>query len=67
MPPSEWIPVLVAGGVLGVLAVLGALLALIGKLDDRYYPRGEATVRMDAIQASVTRIEANLNTHINRG
>jgi hypothetical protein len=64
MPLSEWVPVLVAGGVLGVLAVLGALLAMIGKLDERYYPRGEATVRLTAIQDSLDEIKEDFRQHL---
>jgi uncharacterized membrane-anchored protein YhcB (DUF1043 family) len=60
------VPVLVAGAVLGVLTVLGALLVLIGKLDDRYYPRREAMVRLDSIQASLDDIKQDFRDHLDR-
>jgi hypothetical protein len=64
MPSSAWVPVLIAGAVLGVIAVLGALLAMVGKLDERYYPRGEALVRLTAIQNSLDEIKEDFRQHL---
>jgi hypothetical protein len=66
MPPSEWVPVLVAGAVLGVLAVLGALLAMMAKLDDRYFPRREAAAAFENIQRSLDEIKGDFRNHLNR-
>lgn len=58
---------LVAGAVLGVLAVLGTLLAIVGKLDARYFTRAEAVARLDALQQSVNRIDAAMTRHVEKG
>lgn len=64
MPPSEWVPVLVAGSVLGVLAVLGALLALVTKLDARYYTRAEANLTLESIRRDLKDMKQDLRSHV---
>lgn len=66
MPQGERNNLLIAGAVIGVLAVLVTLFALVDKLDQRYLPRAEASVRLQAIQTSVDEVKYELRRHMEK-
>lgn len=64
MPASEKASFLIAGAVLGVITILGAMFLLVGQVDAHYVTRREYEATLVDIHNQLAEIKTDLRAHI---